>query len=77
MFLQKGTKNALETGRTFATLLADSNLRRCLLDASSVEEFKQILVESSQELADQQRDNCSPTNVTQPSQNHISNKVSL
>jgi sodium borate transporter 11 len=37
---EKGTKNAIETGRTFATLFADVNLRNELLKASTVEEFK-------------------------------------
>ena len=51
---QKGTKNALETGRTFATLFADMDLRLRLLGARSEEEFKKLLWEHTKELADEQ-----------------------
>ena len=37
----KGTKTALETARTFATLLCQPSLRRHLHDAVSVDEFRQ------------------------------------
>ncbi len=51
---QKGTKNALETGRTFATLLADMDLRQRLLEARTEDEFKRILLKHTQELAEEQ-----------------------
>lgn len=53
---QKGTKNALETGRTFATLFADMDLRLRLLGARSEDEFKQLMWEHMKELADEQCD---------------------
>ena len=43
--LQKGTKNALETGRTFATLFADMDLRLRLLVARTENEFKKLMWE--------------------------------
>jgi len=54
--IQKGTKNALETGRTFATLFADMDLRLRLLGARSEDEFKQLMWEHMRELADEQCD---------------------
>ncbi|XP_046440639.1 solute carrier family 4 member 11-like isoform X2 [Daphnia pulex] len=51
---EKGTKNALETGRTFATLLADMDLRQRLLEARTEDEFKRILLKHTQELAEEQ-----------------------
>jgi len=54
--VQKGTKNALETGRTFATLFADMDLRLRLLGARSEDEFKQLMWEHMRELADEQCD---------------------
>ena len=48
----KLTKNALETGRSFATLFSDMALRNMLLDVDSVEEFKANMQRASQELAD-------------------------
>lgn len=54
--LQKGTKNALETGRTFATLFADMDLRLRLLGARSEEEFKQFMWEHMKELAEEHCD---------------------
>ena len=54
LFWQKGTKNALETGRTFATLLADMNLRRRLLEARNEDEFRRILLKHSQDLSEEQ-----------------------
>jgi sodium borate transporter 11 len=38
--LQKGTKTALETTRTFATLFADMDIRQRLIMAQSVEQFR-------------------------------------
>ena len=52
--LQKGTKNALETGRTFATLFADIDLRQQLLCVNSHDEFKKLLWEHTKELAEEQ-----------------------
>ena len=49
--LQKGTKNALETGRTFATLFTDVELRYQLVSAHSPEEFKSLLWDYTKELA--------------------------
>ncbi|CAG0891454.1 unnamed protein product [Darwinula stevensoni] len=50
----KGTKNSLETGRTFSTLLADLEFRQKLLEAHSEDEFKQLLSKQAQILADEQ-----------------------
>lgn len=52
--LQKGTKNALETGRTFATIFADMEFRQRLLEVHSEEEFKIILLKHAQDLAEEQ-----------------------
>eukprot|EP00057_Strongylocentrotus_purpuratus_P007095 XP_011661569.1 PREDICTED: sodium bicarbonate transporter-like protein 11 isoform X3 [Strongylocentrotus purpuratus] len=51
---EKGTKNALETARTFATLLADIECRQKLLEVRSEEEFKQMLHQHAKDLAIQQ-----------------------
>ena len=40
---EKGTKNFLETGRTFATIFADIELRAKLLKAATQEEFISII----------------------------------
>jgi solute carrier family 4 (sodium borate transporter), member 11 len=53
--VQKGTKNVLETGRTFATLFADTDLRIRLLNARSETEFKRLMWEQMKELADEQQ----------------------
>ncbi|XP_032782535.2 sodium bicarbonate transporter-like protein 11 isoform X2 [Daphnia magna] len=47
---EKGTKNGLETSRTFATLLADVNLRRQLLEVTNEEEFKELVLKRAKEL---------------------------
>lgn len=47
---QKGTKNGLETSRTFATLLADVNLRRQLLEVTNEGEFKDLVIKRAREL---------------------------
>jgi len=52
--MQKGTKNALETGRTFATLFADMDLRLRLLVARTEGEFKRLMWEHMKELAEEQ-----------------------
>lgn len=44
----------METGRTFATLLADMDLRQRLLEARTEDEFKRILLKHTQELAEEQ-----------------------
>lgn len=54
-YLQKGTKNELETGRTFATLFSDVCFRLQLSEANSEEEFKRILEEQTKDLAERQR----------------------
>ncbi|XP_041475181.1 sodium bicarbonate transporter-like protein 11 isoform X2 [Lytechinus variegatus] len=51
---EKGTKNALETARTFATLLADIECRQKLLEVKTEEEFKQMLHQHAKDLAIQQ-----------------------
>ena len=38
--LQKSTKNSLETGRTFATLLSDIETRQLLIEVETEEQFK-------------------------------------
>ncbi|ESP04405.1 hypothetical protein LOTGIDRAFT_136234, partial [Lottia gigantea] len=52
---EKGTKNELEIGRTFATLFADSNLRLRLLNANTEAEFNQVLEQQTHELSLRQR----------------------
>ncbi|XP_054162013.1 solute carrier family 4 member 11-like isoform X2 [Oppia nitens] len=51
---EKGTKNALETGRTFATIFADMDFRQRLLDVHGEVEFKGILLKHAQDLASEQ-----------------------
>ncbi|CAG2106967.1 unnamed protein product, partial [Medioppia subpectinata] len=51
---EKGTKNALETGRTFATIFADMDFRQRLLDVHGEPEFKGILLKHAQDLASEQ-----------------------
>ncbi|XP_070563851.1 solute carrier family 4 member 11-like isoform X2 [Ptychodera flava] len=51
---EKGTKNALETGRTFATIFADLDFRHNLMEARTVEEFKRVLNTHAKELAEMQ-----------------------
>ena len=51
---QKSTKTALETGRTFCTLLADSELRLQLHDAQTEEEFRKLLHERTKTLMREQ-----------------------
>lgn len=56
--MQKGTKNALETGRTFATIFSDMDLRQSLLAAPTEEDFKKLIIDHSQQLTrDQQATN--------------------
>ncbi|WKX97955.1 hypothetical protein Q1695_013564 [Nippostrongylus brasiliensis] len=47
----KGTKTALETTRTFATLFADMEIRQRLVMAQSVEAFRSTLLSAAKELA--------------------------
>lgn len=49
--VQKGTKTALETTRTFATLFADMEIRQRLVMAQSVEQFRSTLLSAAKELA--------------------------
>ncbi|UYV66702.1 SLC4A11 [Cordylochernes scorpioides] len=51
---EKGTKNALETGRTFATIFADMEFRQRLLEVHSEAEFKSVLLKHAQDLAAEQ-----------------------
>ncbi|XP_053212337.1 solute carrier family 4 member 11-like isoform X2 [Panonychus citri] len=51
---EKGTKNALETGRTFATIFADMDFRQRLLEVQSEGEFKSLLLKHAQDLASEQ-----------------------
>ncbi|XP_022650740.1 sodium bicarbonate transporter-like protein 11 isoform X3 [Varroa destructor] len=51
---EKGTKNALETGRTFATIFADMDFRQKLLEVHSEAEFKNVLLKHAQDLAAEQ-----------------------
>ena len=50
MFLQKSTKTALETGRTFSTLFADLEFRFDLQNATSEYEFKKLLRDRTKHL---------------------------
>lgn len=47
----KGTKNTLETGRTFATMLTDANFRQRLLEARGDTEFKSLMMVRAQQLS--------------------------
>uniref|UniRef100_A0A1I7XHB8 HCO3_cotransp domain-containing protein n=1 Tax=Heterorhabditis bacteriophora TaxID=37862 RepID=A0A1I7XHB8_HETBA len=47
----KGTKTALETTRTFATLFADMEIRQRLVMAQTVEQFRSTLLSAAKELA--------------------------
>ncbi|CAC5399638.1 SLC4A11 [Mytilus coruscus] len=47
----KGTKNALETGKTFATLFSDVYFRLQLLGANTEDEFNKLLEDQTKELA--------------------------
>ncbi|EDO40611.1 predicted protein, partial [Nematostella vectensis] len=47
----KKTKNSLELGRTFATLLSDIDFRQSLLEAESKEEFVKVLAERKSDLS--------------------------
>ncbi|OWF45125.1 sodium bicarbonate transporter-like protein 11 isoform X2 [Mizuhopecten yessoensis] len=51
---EKGTKNELETGRTFSTIFSDLDFRLNLLAATTEDEFKSILEQHTKELADRQ-----------------------
>ncbi|XP_061163740.1 solute carrier family 4 member 11-like isoform X2 [Saccostrea echinata] len=52
---EKGTKNELETGRTFSTIMSDPELRMKLLEARNETEFKQILESHTNALAEKQK----------------------
>uniref|UniRef100_A0A915JAM5 Uncharacterized protein n=1 Tax=Romanomermis culicivorax TaxID=13658 RepID=A0A915JAM5_ROMCU len=47
----KGTKTALETARTFATLFADMDIRQRLVMAPVVDSFRQIMLTAAKDLA--------------------------
>ncbi|KAL3115200.1 hypothetical protein niasHT_016411 [Heterodera trifolii] len=50
----KGTKTALETTRTFATLFADMDIRQRLVMSNTVDVFRATLLEAAKELAMEQ-----------------------
>lgn len=52
---QKGTKNELETGRTFATIMSDPELRMKLLEVNTESEFKEVLEAHTNALAEKQK----------------------
>jgi sodium borate transporter 11 len=52
--VQKGTKTALETSRTFATLFADMDIRQRLVVAQNVEQFRHCLLQAAKEMAVEQ-----------------------
>lgn len=52
---EKSTKDSLETGRTFATMLADAHFRHRLLHAQDAVEFRSLMVARAQQLAQNQR----------------------
>ncbi|XP_022324265.2 solute carrier family 4 member 11-like isoform X2 [Crassostrea virginica] len=52
---EKGTKNELETGRTFATIMSDPELRMKLLEVNTESEFKEILEAHTNALAEKQK----------------------
>ncbi|XP_059350112.1 solute carrier family 4 member 11-like [Daphnia carinata] len=72
---EKGTKNALETGRTFATLLADHHLHRQSVELlATEEEFKQLIFNRTRELIKEQQQSRSAVSikldaVVEPSKN--------
>ncbi|XP_064617136.1 solute carrier family 4 member 11-like isoform X2 [Liolophura sinensis] len=51
---EKTTKNAMETGRTFATLFVDLEFKHLLLDVKADWEFKALLSEHAKKLAKEQ-----------------------
>ncbi|XP_069693692.1 solute carrier family 4 member 11-like [Periplaneta americana] len=53
---EKGTKNAMEMGRTFSTILADIDFRQKLIEAHTEEEFKQLMYKQTHVLADEQNE---------------------
>lgn len=62
---EKGTKNSLETGRTFSTIFSDIDFRQSLLEATTEEEFKKLIIKQSQDLAEKQlkaNENCEQLN---------------
>lgn len=50
----KGTKTAIELGRTFATLFSDMSLRRTLLECQTDNEFKQHMNKAAHAVAEHQ-----------------------
>lgn len=47
----KKTKNSVETGRTFATLLCDMETRQLLIEVETEEQFKKVLVDRANKLS--------------------------
>lgn len=60
---QKGTKNDLETGRTFATIFSDVDNRTQLLNCNTEEDFKRVLGENARAMMERMShvDNKVPT----------------
>lgn len=52
--LQKSTKSALETARTFSTLFIDMDYRHKLLEVQTESEFKQLLQQRTKLLSSHQ-----------------------
>lgn len=55
LLLQKFTKNAVEVGRTFSSLMSNIYFRKRLSDATTEQEFKQVLKEQSENYITQAR----------------------
>lgn len=53
----------METGRTFATLLADHHLRRQLVEVVTEQEFKQLLFNRTRELIEEQHQSRSAVSI--------------
>lgn len=70
---QKSTKSALETGRTFATLFADSALRQRLWEARTTARFVEELCQHAERLAADQR-SALALSVSPPEAKEESNK---
>ncbi|ESO08482.1 hypothetical protein HELRODRAFT_75052 [Helobdella robusta] len=69
---EKGTKNALELGRTFSTLFSDTSLRQKLLAADGEFEFKQFLRQHQQQ---QQTEITTPSDSTKTTTTMFSQHV--
>lgn len=68
---EKATKNALETGRTFATLLSDVDFRHRLMEAPNEDDFKSVLLKHTQQLTQAHSVSIHPSGS--PNTNHQQN----